>query len=306
MRADLLDALAAALPSECLSLGREVAGVTRAGGGSRIAFSDGGVSDTFDLVIGADGIRSKVREAMFGPYAAKYSGIRIVFGCTGESDAAAAEARPEAEHGEVHQWFGDGCYTLVYTAGGVGRKQHNIAVCIADEETTDENPAWRRGDSDDARRACLDALKRYEMPRDAVAVAERCERFFDIGVHYHDPLDAWSDPTGTMVLAGDSCHAMPPFLGQGANQSLQDAWCIAKCVAGVGGRYGTVKEALEAYEAVRKPPTTQIMLSSRVIGFVETGAGPVGMVRDVAFGVLGAAGVAGKIFLKNAVPELGE
>jgi hypothetical protein len=32
----------------------------------------------------------------------------------------------------VHQWFGDGCYTLVYTGGGEGNKQHNIAVCIAD------------------------------------------------------------------------------------------------------------------------------------------------------------------------------
>ena len=52
-------------------------------------------------------------------YDAKYSGIRIIFGCTGEDDAAAAaEARPAAEHGEMHQWFGDGCYTLVYTGGG--------------------------------------------------------------------------------------------------------------------------------------------------------------------------------------------
>jgi len=36
-----------------------------------------------------------------------------------------------------------------------------------------------------------------------------------------------------MVLAGDSCHAMPPFLGQGANQSLQDAWCVAECLSRV-------------------------------------------------------------------------
>ena len=51
----------------------------------------------------------------------------------------------------------------------------------------------------------------------------------------------------------------------------------------------TVKEALEAYESVRKPPTSAIMLSSRVIGFVETGAGPVGLVRDAAFAALGTA-----------------
>ena len=78
---------------------------------------------------------------------------------------------------------------------------------------------------------------------------------------------------------------------------LQDA------VAGVD-YYGTVAEALSEYEEVRKGPTSAIMLSSRVIGFVETGRGPVGWVRDIAFGVLGKAGIAGKIFLKNAVPIL--
>tara|TARA_B100000401_G_scaffold425422_1_gene355115 strand:- start:533 stop:868 length:336 start_codon:yes stop_codon:yes gene_type:complete len=111
---------------------------------------------------------------------------------------------------------------------------------------------------------------------------------------------------------------MPPFLGQGANQSLQDAWTLGEklgkvrlagrgaavdAVAGVD-YYGTVAEALAEYEETRKGPTSAIMLSSRVIGFVETGRGPVGWVRDVAFGVLGAAGIAGKIFLKNAVPVL--
>ena len=168
----------------------------------------------------------------------------------------------------------------------------------------------------------MSAVAKYDMPPDVAAVVERCERFFDIGVHYHDTLDSWSTRSGRMALAGDSCHAMPPFLGQGANQSLQDSWCIAECLArvrfdetaessggvsGVEGEstyYSSVKEALDAYEAVRKPPTSSIMLSSRVIGFVETGYGPVGLLRDVAFTALGTVGVAGKIFLKNAVPVL--
>ena len=235
--------------------------------------------------------------------------------------------RPQSEHGEAHQWFGDGCYTLVYTAGGKGveHKQHNIAVCIADDTETDENPEWRvnggkksGGSPEDARTACMAALDKYDMPDYVRKVAERCERFFDVGVHYHDPLATWSDAAGCMTLAGDSCHAMPPFLGQGANQSLQDAWTLSEklgkvrlagrgaavdAVAGVD-YYSTVAEALSEYEEVRKGPTSAIMLSSRVIGFVETGRGPVGWVRDIAFGVLGKAGIAGKIFLKNAVPIL--
>ena len=79
-RADLLRALADELPQESLSLGREVAGVAEVAGGvtgssrpgAQIVFADGGKSETYDLVIGADGIRSKVREAMFG--------VRLVHG----------------------------------------------------------------------------------------------------------------------------------------------------------------------------------------------------------------------------------
>jgi 2-polyprenyl-6-methoxyphenol hydroxylase-like FAD-dependent oxidoreductase len=53
-----------------------------------------------------------------------------------------------------------------------------------------------------------------------------------------DTLDDWSSRDGALALAGDSCHAMPPFLGQGANQSLQDAYCMAENLAGVGSKYG--------------------------------------------------------------------
>jgi len=355
MRCDLLRALGKAVPAESLMLGPEfeVVGThtdTHADTGgtqspvSTLRFANGTRSRPFDLVVGCDGINSRVRASMFGPYASKNSGIRIVFGCTGDGVVAEAneEARPESEHGEIHQWFGDGCYALVYTAGGSGSgaKQHNVAVCIADDADLDENAEWRRSDGsvtaggtnttlaaradtstmheelsddddDDARRnararsAALSALRTYEMPASVATVAENCDRFFDVGVRYHDPLGDWSDPLGVLVLAGDACHAMPPFLGQGANQALQDAWVLAEQLAAMRANTAEEKKAaLRRYESIRKPPTTAIMLSSRVIGFVETGSGLVSNVRDAAFGVLGKLGIAGKIFLKNAVPVL--
>ena len=122
-------------------------------------------------------------------------------------ESASVSARDPAEHGEVHQWFGDGCYTLVYTAGGgetrrdaAKTRQHNIAVCVSDEPSTDENAEWTRaGGNDaaktdaDAKAACLRAIDAYDMPEDVRRVAERCDRFFDVGVHYHDPLPRWRD-----------------------------------------------------------------------------------------------------------------
>ena len=354
MRCDLLRALGEKVPASWLSLGPEFEVVgTRVTPGDRLdartgetrasvstlRFADGTESEPFDLIVGCDGIKSAVRAAMFGPYASRNSGIRIVFGCTGDGAVSEArpDARPEAEHGEIHQWFGDGCYALVYTAGGsAGPKQHNVAVCIADDADLDENAEWQRSDGsvvaggasgsstrgssdddahdrcdDDARRnararsAALSALRRYAMPESVTNVAENCDRFFDVGVRYHDPLQTWSDDLSALVLAGDACHAMPPFLGQGANQALQDAWVLAEQLGAMEENTAAEKKAaLRRYEAIRKPPTTAIMLSSRVIGFVETGSGLVSVARDVAFGVLGKLGIAGKIFLKNAVPVL--
>ena len=69
--------------------------------------------------------------------------------------------------------------------------------------------------------------------------------------------------------------------------------------------HGSVAEALLAYEAARQPATAALMVGSRAVGALETGAGPVALGRDVAFTVMGAAGIAGKVFLKGAVPVLG-
>ena len=108
MRADLLRALANALPLDGFMLGREVTGCVTSpvnapsdsSTGRSVAaltyrdYPDGKeTTEMFDLVIGADGIRGKVREAMFGPYEPKYGGIRIIFGCTKEGDALGSEAR---------------------------------------------------------------------------------------------------------------------------------------------------------------------------------------------------------------------
>jgi 2-polyprenyl-6-methoxyphenol hydroxylase-like FAD-dependent oxidoreductase len=84
---------------------------------------------------------------------------------------------------------------------------------------------------------------------------------------------------------------------------MQDALCIASELSKVGAEYDTVKQALRAYEGIRKPPTAAIMQSSRFIGALETGAGPVSLFRDVAFFVAGTLGITGKVFLSGALPR---
>jgi 2-polyprenyl-6-methoxyphenol hydroxylase-like FAD-dependent oxidoreductase len=298
-RADLQRAMADALPSECLMFDRGVKAVQSRGSNAEIEFENGD-REVFDLVIGADGIDSRAREAVDGGESPpKYSGIRIVFGCT----PAGSTARAASEMNIAHQWFADGAYMLVFTGGGEGaqNKQHNIALCVQDKTKRDENTAWRAKAA--AKEEAVALMREKGMPQSAIDVAEACDRFFDVGVHYHDVLDSWSDDAGTISLVGDACHAMPPFLGQGANQAMQDALCIASELSKVGAEYDTVKQALRAYEGIRKPPTAAIMQSSRFIGALETGAGPVSLFRDVAFFMAGTLGITGKVFLSGALPR---
>jgi len=100
---------------------------------------------------------------------------------------------------------------------------------------------------------------------------------------------------------------MPPFLGQGANQAMQDAYVLAKCLSSFGPDIkdpNTRNEALQTYSNTRRPPTEAIMNASRFVGALETGKGPVSLFRDVAFFVAGTFGITGKIFLSGAMPRL--
>lgn len=93
---------------------------------------------------------------------------------------------------------------------------------------------------------------------------------------------------------------MPPFLGQGANQAIQDAYALAVSLSGMGTSFQNLPQALKEFETVRKVPTNAIMESSRLIGFLETQGGLGRPVRNNLFRILGMTGFAGKVFLQSA------
>ena len=62
-------------------------------------------------------------------------------------------------------------------------------------------------------------------------MAEASERCFELGVYGHSATAPWVSKSGRAVLLGDAAHAMAPFLGQGANQAIQDGYCLASCLA---------------------------------------------------------------------------
>lgn len=142
LRHALVSLLADSLPSNhtALQLGAGASGAELSADGAYVTLADGTRSGPYDLVVGADGIRSRVRATIFGGDSTPiFSGIRIAFGVCGASTRAIPT--------EAHQWFGDGMYTLCYSAGkGAGRRDV-LAVCMAAPTGTaaEENPNWDVG-----------------------------------------------------------------------------------------------------------------------------------------------------------------
>ena len=168
--------------------------------GAEIEFADG-ESARFDLVIGADGIESATDAAVDGGETPpRYSGTGIVFGCT----PAGSDAREASEVNTAHQFFADGAYMLVFTGGGdaASKKQHNIALCLrhAGSQRAESAVAWRAKPA--AKEEAIALMREGCMPRSAIDVAEACDRFFDVGVHYHDVMESWSDARRVAALVG--------------------------------------------------------------------------------------------------------
>ena len=124
------------------------------------------------------------------------------------------------------------------------------------------------GASAATRDAMVAQLRAAAMPADVVALAESCDRCFELGAEYVNPLPAWRAGGEASVLLGDAAHAMPPFLGQGTNQAIQDAACLAdKLVAMRAGDLADVDAALPRPTARRR---SRASVQLRVLGAVET------------------------------------
>ena len=322
MRSELLERLSAQLSapdgsSQTVLELRRGLGVSSVAPDGRLTLSDGTVSDAYDLVIGADGIRSATRDGLAAPGQPEYTGIRITFAVSPRDsrDTAQRCLLRDCPPSEIHQWFGPGSYALCFTAGGEPAPQHSaggghcLALSWREAQASSDNAGWAQAPLGEARADLLQRLQAGGYPDETIRMARSAERIFTIGVFHHQPMSApWSRSLAggaRVVLLGDAAHAMPPFLGQGANQAVQDAYCLAAQLAALhSGRVSSLDAALAAYESVRRPPTAALQRSSWAVGLLDTLPTPWSPIRDLALAVAGASGIAGTVFVAGATPRV--
>ena len=263
-RADLLEMLRSSVPPQAIELGRRCTGVEQDSGGVTVTFADGGQVRA-DVVIGADGIHSVVRDHVTTASVPRESGL-----CAWRSLVPVAAAPAFARRPVQTLWLGHRRHLVHYPVSG-GRLVNIVAFSPARAEDVE---SW----SADGRVADLAAEFAGWDPRlgELIAAAGHVGRW---AVLDRAPLPRWV--RGRVGLLGDAAHPMLPFFAQGAGQAIEDAAALSVCLAaGADDPSG----ALARYERLRVPRATRVQEASRGrIAHHHLPDGPEQRARDAAF-----------------------
>ncbi len=244
-RADLIRLLASALPAGSLRLGARCTSVWTNDTGAHVTLDTGEVIDG-DIVVGADGIHSIVREAMRGPEEKEFTGILMWRSLIPASKLSGVDLPVAGNY-----WFGVGRNVVSYW---VRKDLYSLLASVPAAEVTRES--WTDSGDVDALRKSFEGAE----PRVA-AILDAVDSAFITGMYHRQPIDQWSQ--GRITLLGDAAHAMVPYLAQGACQAMEDAWMLAVCLS----RHGVeaIPDALLEYQRRRQPRTTRIQAGARYV-----------------------------------------
>ena len=236
-RGDLHSVLLAAvrkMKPDAIRLGSRVMDFTQDGRGVTAIFEDGSrVSGA--VLIGADGVHSRVRSTMLGVAKATYTG------CSAWRGVIPADRLPEQLRITAGvNWVGPGRHVVTYPLRR-GELINFVGVVETDEWQTESWTA--RG----TRAECRADFAGWHA--DVHALIDNIDVHYRWALLGRAPIETWHQ--GRVVLLGDACHPMLPFMAQGAVMAIEDGVVLARCFEAYGDDYRTVFSAYEGARVAR-------------------------------------------------------
>jgi 2-polyprenyl-6-methoxyphenol hydroxylase-like FAD-dependent oxidoreductase len=278
-RADLVAALAAMLPVGVARYGYECVGVDNAPEQPIARFANGH-EDRADLLIGADGIRSAVRAALFGAEAPRYAGYTCWRGVGPRPALLPA--------GYVGEWWGRGRRFGICTLPGdrvywFSTLNHAAGGAVAEEKAL-----------------VVQTFDGWADPVPEIIASTRAEAIIRSDIVDRPPRKPWL--IGRTGLIGDAAHPTTPNLGQGGCMALEDAVVLARCLKGAADPV----KGLADFAEERYRRTTFITRRSWSFGRIGQMDGRVScFIRNNLFALATRIGGPGG-FLKPAMFDVGE
>ena len=253
-RADVLAAMAHAVPAECVLFSKRLRTLSQSDAGVSLLFEDGHQAQ-HDVVLGADGIHSKVRTALFGEEQPRFTGV-VSFRAVVPTD----KVRHVPEIEAFTKWWGPNPQSQIVTFP-LNRGRDTFIFATTGQDSWHEESWTSPGDVNELR-----SFYRDYHP-DARALLDACDSVLKSALYEREPLPQWS--VGRVSLLGDACHPMLPFMAQGAGMSIEDGVVVARCLA-QAQRVDDVAAALQRYAASRQARTAEIQIASRGNQWMKT------------------------------------
>jgi len=241
-RGDLHELLQRRVEATAIQLGSRLVSLTEHHDGVELRFDDGSTVRA-DIVVGADGVHSTVRESLFETAEPSFTGkvaYRAVF---------PVELVTGGLPGPSTKWWGPDRHIVIYYVSA-GRELYFTTAVPDDQQDVESYSA--RGDLGELRAAFTG------FHGEVQSVLEACPVVHKWAIYDRSPLPAWH--TGRVVLLGDACHPMTPYMAQGAATAMEDAVILSRCLR---AHQMEPSAAFPLYEACRKPRTSAIQASSR-------------------------------------------
>ncbi len=241
-RPDLLAALVdavEALKPDAIHLGQRVAGFSQNENGATLRLEDGTEQSGIAL-IGADGVRSVIRNQLWGDTNPTYSGMVAWRG------VIPMEQLPERlQTRKGYTWIGPGGHAVSYPL-----RRGTLMNFVGTIERKDwVGESWSlQGDAEECKR---DFAGWHE---DLHAMIDSAPTLFKWALMVREPIPKWTE--GRVTLAGDAAHPTLPFLAQGAVHSIEDGVILARCFE----KYAPdVPLTLQKYEDARIERTSRMV-----------------------------------------------